>query len=78
MRQDQAAVVNHLRKHFPRQDPALLALALRKIIPALSADGTMNEQMMDKHLQFMLDDGQIAFKPSAKEGLLWTNRFIVK
>lgn len=78
MRQDQAAAVNHLRKHFPRTDPALLALALREIIPALSEDGTMAEQMMDKHLQFMLDDGQITLKPSAKEGLLWTNRYIVK
>ena len=78
MRQDQAAAVNHLRKHFPRTDPVLLALALREIIPALSEDGTMNEKMMDKHLQFMLDDGQIPSKPSAKEGLLWTNRFIVK
>ncbi|MDR7484633.1 MAG: ABC transporter substrate-binding protein [Armatimonadota bacterium] len=78
MRQDQAAAVTHLRKHFPRTDPALLALALREIIPALSEDGTMTEAMMEKHLQFMLDDGQIPFKPSAKEGLLWTNRFIVK
>lgn len=78
MRQDQAAAVNHLRKHFPRQDPALLTLALREIIPALSEDGTMNEKMMDKHLQFMFDDGQITLKPSAKEGLLWTNRYIVK
>ena len=29
MRRDQAAAVTHLRKHFPRQDPAILALALR-------------------------------------------------
>jgi len=78
MRQDQAAAVNHLRKHFPRTDPALLALALREIIPALSEDGTMSEAMMEKHLQFMLDDGQIPSKPSAKEGLLWTNKYIVK
>ena len=78
MRQDQAAAVNHLRKHFPRTDPALLGLALREIIPALSEDGTTSEEMMDKHLQFMLDDGQITTKPSAKEGLLWTNRYIVK
>lgn len=78
MRQDQATAVNHLRKHFPRTDPALLGLALREIIPALSEDGTITEEMMDKHLQFMLDDGQITMKPSAKEGLLWTNRYIVK
>jgi len=78
MRQDQAAAVNQLRKHFPRTEPALLALALREIIPALSEDGTTTEEMMEKHLQFMLDDGQITMKPSAKEGLLWTNRYIVK
>jgi len=76
MRQDQAAAVTHLRKYFPRTDPALLTLALREIIPALSEDGTMSEQMMEKHLQFMLDDGQITLKPSAKDGILWTNKFI--
>lgn len=76
MRTDLAAAVGHLRKHFPRTDPEVLTLALREIIPALSEDGTISEQMMDKHLQFMLDDGQIPFKPSAKEGVLWTNRFI--
>lgn len=78
MRQDQGAAVNYLRKQFPRTDPALLALALREMIPALSEDGTMSEQMWDKQLQFLLDDGQVSFKPSAKEGLLWTNRYIVK
>lgn len=76
MRRDQAAAITHLRKYFPRTDPDVLALALREIIPALSEDGRMNEQMMDKHLQFMLDDGQITFKPSAKDGILWTNKFI--
>lgn len=76
MRADQAAAVTHLRKHFPRTDPEVLALALREIIPSLSEDGRINEQMVDKHLQFMLDDGQITLKPSAKEGILWTNRFI--
>ncbi len=76
MRSDLAAAVGHLRKYFPRTDPEVLTLALREIIPALSENGTISEQMMDKHLQFMLDDGQIPFKPSAKEGILWTNRFI--
>jgi NitT/TauT family transport system substrate-binding protein len=76
MRRDQGAAVNHLRKHFPRQDPAVLALALREIIPALSEDGRISEAMLDKHLQFLLDGGQITLKPSAKEGVLWTNRFI--
>jgi hypothetical protein len=60
-----------------RTEPAVLTLALRDIIPALSEDGMMTEQMLDKHLQFMLEDGQISSTPSAKEGLLWTNRYIV-
>ncbi len=68
--------VNHLRKHFPRQDPAVLTLALREIIPALSEDGRITEAMLDKHLQFLLEGGYITLKPSAKEGVLWTNRFI--
>src|SRR3989304_3036434 len=76
MRTDMAAAVTHLRKHFPRTDPEVLTLSLREIIPALSEDGRMTEAMLDKHLQFMLDDGQITLKPSAKEGFLWTNRFI--
>jgi hypothetical protein len=75
MRADPAQGVTHLRKYFPRTDPAVLALALREIIPALSEDGRMTEGMIEKHLQFMLDDGQIPFKPSAKDGVLWTNRF---
>lgn len=78
MRQDQAAAVNHLRKHFPRTDPALLALALREMLPALSADGMISEAMMQKHLNFLVETGQIAVKPSAKEGILWTNRFNVR
>jgi len=76
MRRDQGAAVTHLRKYFPRTDPELLTLALREIIPALSEDGRMGEQMLEKHLDFMHKDGQIPFKPSAKEGILWTNRFI--
>jgi ABC-type nitrate/sulfonate/bicarbonate transport system substrate-binding protein len=75
MRRDQAAAVTHLRKHFPRQDPAILTLALREIIPALSENGRITSPMLDKHLQFLLDSGQITLKPSAAEGFLWTNRF---
>lgn len=78
MRQDQAAAVRHLQKHFPRMDPAVLTLALREIIPALSEDGTMNEQMMQKHLDFLVETGQTTSKPSAKEGALWTNAYITK
>lgn len=78
MRRDQAVAGQHLRKHFPRTDPALLALALREMLPALSDDGSMSEQMMQKHIDFMYDTGQITYKPSAREGLLWTNRFIGK
>jgi len=78
MRRDQAAAVQHLRKHFPRTDPAVLALALREMLPALSEDGSMSEPMMQKHIDFMYDTGQITYKPSAREGLLWTNRFIGK
>ena len=78
MRQDQAAAVTHLRKHFPRMEPAVLALALREIIPALSEDGMMNEQMMQKHLEFLVESGQTAARASAKEGVLWTNAYITK
>lgn len=75
MRQDQAAAIAHLRRHFPREDPAVLALALRDIIPALSEDGMISEAMVQRHLDFLAETGQIQLKPSAKEGILWTNRF---
>lgn len=78
MRKDEAAAITHLRKYFPRMEPAVLTLAMREIIPALSGDGVMNEQMMQKHLDFLQDTGQISSKPSAKEGLLWTNTYIAK
>jgi NitT/TauT family transport system substrate-binding protein len=78
MRQDQASAVRHLQKHFPRMDPAVLTLALREIIPALSEDGTMNEQMMQRHLDFLVESGQTTSRSSAKEGVLWTNAYITK
>ncbi len=76
LRQDQAAALTHLRKYFPRLDPAVGALALREIIPSLSEDGRMNEVMVQRSLDFLFDTGQIPFKPSAKEGILWTNLFL--
>lgn len=78
MRQDQTAAITHLRKHFPRTDPEVLTLALREIIPALSEDGRMTPEMMQKHIEFMFEAGDIPFKPSANEGVLWTNRYIVR
>jgi NitT/TauT family transport system substrate-binding protein len=78
IRKDEAAAITHLRKYFPRMEPAVLTLAMREIIPALSGDGVMNEQMMQKHLDFLQDTGQVSSKPSAKEGLLWTNAYVTK
>ncbi len=76
MRRDQAAAVSHLRKHFPRMEPDVLGLALREIVPALSHDGRMTEPMLQKHLDFLVETGQLASKPSAKEGVLWTNAYL--
>jgi ABC-type nitrate/sulfonate/bicarbonate transport system substrate-binding protein len=78
MRKDKAAAITHLRKDFPRMEPAVLALAMREIVPAPSGDGVMNEQMMQKHLDFLQDTGQISSKLSAKERLLRTNARIAK
>ena len=78
MRKDEGAAITHLRKYFPRMDPAVLTLAMREIIPVLSPDGMMNEQMVQKHLDFLADTGQISSKPSAKEGVLWTGAFTGK
>jgi NitT/TauT family transport system substrate-binding protein len=76
MRRDEAAALKHLKKYFPRMADDVMALAMKEIMPALSADGTMNEQMMAKHLDFLYDTKQIDWKPSPKEGGLWTNAFV--
>ena len=77
MRQDPTTAITHLRKYVAR-DPALLARVLPEIIPALSEDGKMSEQIMQKTLDFLLEIGVIQSKPSAKDGILWTNRFLPK
>ncbi len=77
MRTDPAVAVTHLRKYVAR-DPALLARVLPEIIPALSEDGKMSEPLVQKTLDFLFEIGEIRSKPSAKEGILWTNRFLGK
>lgn len=75
MRTDPAAAVTHLRKYVAR-DPALLARVLPEILPALSEDGRLSEAIIQKTLNFLAEIGQITFKPSTKEGILWTNRYL--
>jgi NitT/TauT family transport system substrate-binding protein len=76
LQKDKTAAFKHLQKYFPRMDPAVMALAMREIISALSPDGVMNEQMVQKHLDFLKDTKQIDAAPSAKEGLIWTNAYV--
>jgi NitT/TauT family transport system substrate-binding protein len=76
LQKDQATALKHLQKYFPRMDPAVMALAMREIINALSPDGVMNEQMVQKHLDFLKDTKQVDATPSVKEGILWTNAFV--
>ncbi len=76
LQKDEAASIKYLQKYFPRMDPAVMTLAMREIIPSLSPDGVMNEQMVQKHLDFLLDTKQTESVPSAKEGLLWTNAYV--
>ncbi|MHB9096442.1 MAG: ABC transporter substrate-binding protein [Syntrophales bacterium] len=76
MRKDEAAALKYLKKYFPRMPDDVMSLAMKEIMPALSPDGTMNEQMMQKHLDFLYDTKQIDWKPSGKEGVLWTNAYV--
>lgn len=76
LQKDEAASIKYLQKYFPRMDPAVMTLAMREIIPALSPNGVMDEQMVQKHLDFLMDTMQIDSKPSAKEGVLWTNAYV--
>ncbi len=74
MRSDPATAATHLRKYVAR-DPAFLARVLPDLLPALS-DGRLSEQTVQKTLDFLFAIGQITTKPSAKEGILWTNRYL--
>ena len=76
MQKDEAASIKYLQKYFPRMDPAVMTLAMREIIPALSPNGVMNEQMVQKHLDFLRETKQVDSVPSAKEGVLWTNAYV--
>lgn len=76
MRKDEAAALKYLKKYFPRMADDVMSLAMKEIMPALSPDGTMTEQMMQKHLDFLYDTKQIDTKPSGKEGVLWTNAYV--
>ncbi|MGH7419076.1 MAG: ABC transporter substrate-binding protein, partial [Candidatus Rokuibacteriota bacterium] len=75
MRSDPATAATHMRKHVAR-DPAFLARIMPDLLPALSEDGRMSEPIMQKTLDFLFEIGQIPNKPSAKEGILWTNRYL--
>jgi NitT/TauT family transport system substrate-binding protein len=76
MKKDEAASIKYLQKYFPRMESSVMTLAMRDIIPALSPNGTMNEQMVQKHLDFLMDTKQIESKPSVQEGVLWTNAYV--
>ncbi len=76
MQKDEPASIKYLQKYFPRMETEVMTLAMREIIPALSPDGMMNEQMLQKHLDFLMDTKQIESKPSVSEGVLWTNAYL--
>jgi NitT/TauT family transport system substrate-binding protein len=76
LRKDEAAALKYLKKYFPRMPDDVMALAMKEIMPALSGDGMMNEQMMQKHLDFLTDTKQVDSTPSGKEGVLWTNAYL--
>ena len=59
-------------------DGKLAVVVLPEIIPGLSEDGRMSEPLVQKTLDFLFGIGEIRSKPSAKEGILWTNRFLGK
>jgi ABC-type nitrate/sulfonate/bicarbonate transport system substrate-binding protein len=75
MRQDQAAAVSHCASTSANRPGGAYARAPRHHPGALGRR-MMTEQCW-RHLQFMLEDGQISAS-LGKEGLLWTNRYIVK
>lgn len=76
-----AALRAHRFSDKSRLDDKLFELAYSMISPAMPAWGNMNQEGWQKVLDFSIGAGIIkdrAKTPSAKEGVLWTNKFAGK
>jgi len=74
---DKERSIGALRKFFPTMDERTLRAGYDAMLPALSDDGTMREEMVKSFLDLGFEIGILSgARPSQQEGVLWTNEFI--
>ncbi len=78
LRSDQEGTLQAARAFFKRMDPEALRLGYQAALPAYSEDGRITEEMVSRFLDLAFNVKVLSLpqRPSPKEGVLWTNRFI--
>jgi NitT/TauT family transport system substrate-binding protein len=68
--------VDILKKKFPRIPPLAIERALERARDGYPKGGRMTTRMWENNIKVALALGMITSAPSAKEGELWTNKFL--
>lgn len=78
MRADLDGTVQAVQAFFKRMSPDILKAGVQTTLPAYSDDGRINEQIVTRFLEltYSVKLLNLPTRPSPKEGVLWTNRFI--
>ena len=78
MRSDLDGTVQAVQAFFKRMSPDILKAGVQTALPAYSDDGRINEQIVTRFLDlaYSVKLLTVPTRPSPKEGVLWTNRFI--
>ena len=78
MRSDMDGTVQAVQAFFKRMSPEILKAGVQTALPAYSEDGRINEQIVTRFLDlaYSVKLLTVPARPSPKECVLWTNRFI--
>jgi ABC-type nitrate/sulfonate/bicarbonate transport system substrate-binding protein len=78
MRSDLDGTVQAVQAFFKRMSPEILKAGVQTALPAYSDDGRINEQIVTRFLDLAYSVKLLTVpqRPSPKEGVLWTNKFI--
>jgi hypothetical protein len=70
--------VQAVQAFFKRMSPEVLRAGVQTALPAYSNDGRLSEQIVTHFLElaYSMKLLTVPQRPSPKEGVLWTNRFI--
>ena len=73
-----AGGVQAVQAFFKRMSPEILRAGVQTALPAYSENGRINEQIVTRFLElaYSVKLLTVPTRPSPKEGVLWTNRFI--